>query len=122
MGKYARLATAALALGTTGFGYQQSGVLSCQGSFGRFADGHLTAMPSQLTFVIDWQIPAITTDMGRPGRITVLTSREIAFEVQYESYTASYRISRIDGSISQTSNYGGVFHGSCDLQPLETRF
>jgi hypothetical protein len=121
MGRYARFAAVA-ALALTGFGYQQPGLLSCQGSFGQFANGFLVAMPSQLNFVVDWLTPAIVTDTGTPGRIIALTPLELAFEIRYADYAAYYRVNRIDGSISQTSNLGGSFYGICELKPLETKF
>ena len=120
MDPLATLQAALLALGISS--YQHYGMFNCQGSFGRFADGHLASMPSQLTFVIDWQIPAIVTDDGTPGRITAWTPLEVAFDVQYPTYQASYFIDRIHGSIRETSNYGGVFYGTCGLKPLETKF
>jgi hypothetical protein len=119
------LATAAaLALGITGLGgYQHYGMFSCEGRFGRFAsNGQLDAMPSQLTFIIDWQMPGVVTDSGIPGRITAWTPLELAFDIQYPAYKASYFINRIDGSISETSNFGGVFRGACDLTPVDTKF
>jgi hypothetical protein len=123
MGKYARLSAAILAIGMTGFGYQQPGLLSCEGRFGQFgSNGFLVAMPSRLSFVVDWLTPAISTDTGTLGRITALTPIELAFEIQYESYRANYRVSRIDGTISERSNFGGVFYGTCDLRSLETKF
>jgi hypothetical protein len=123
MGKYARLAAAVLAIGMTGFGYQQPGLLSCEGRFGRFgSNGFLIAMPSQLSFLVDWLTPAISTDTGTLGRITALTPVELTFEIQYENYRANYRVSRIDGTISERSNFGGVFYGICDLRSLETKF
>jgi hypothetical protein len=122
MERYARLVAVVAGLGMTGFGYQHYGTFRCDGQFGRFANGHLASMPSQLTFVIDWQMPGIVTDTGIPGRITAWTPIELAFDVEYPTYKASYFINRIDGSISETSNFGGLFHGVCDLTPLETKF
>jgi hypothetical protein len=123
MGGYARLAVAIVAIGMTGFGYQQPGLLSCEGRFGRFAsNGFLVAMPSQLSFVVDWLTPAIATDAGTLGRITALTPAELAFDIQYESYRANYRVSRIDGTISERTNFGGIFYGICDMRPLSTKF
>jgi hypothetical protein len=84
MDPIATLQAAVLALGIGS--YQHYGAFNCQGSFGRFADGHLASMPSQLTFVIDWQIPAIVTDDGTPGRVTNWTPLELAFDVQYPTY------------------------------------
>jgi len=113
---------AALALATTGFGYQQRGLLSCNGDFGRFANGLLVGRPMQLNFVVDWLTPAVVTDTGRTGRIITLTALELVFEIPYADYTATYRVNRIDGTISQQSSVGGVFHGNCDLASLETKF
>jgi len=120
MDPLATLSAALLALGIGG--YQHYGEFDCQGSFGRFADGHLASMPSKLTFVIDWQGPAIVADDGTPGRITAWTPLELAFDVAYPTYKASYFIDRIHGSIRETSNYGGTFYGTCALKPLETKF
>ena len=82
----------------------------------------LIAEPSRLTFIIDWQVPAISTDNGRPGEIAVLSPYEIAFDVRYDDYKAQYRINRIDGTIRQATPLGGVFAGQCELGPLQTRF
>src|ERR1700733_5353795 len=123
MDPLAALAAAALALGIPPIGgYQHYGMFYCEGRFGRFVDNQLASEPSQLTFVIDWQIPAIVTDTGGPGRITAWTPIELVFDFQYPTYKASYFINRIDGTISQTGNFNGVFRGTCDLKPAETRF
>jgi hypothetical protein len=120
---HARLVAAALALGTTGFGLpQQTGLLSCEGSFGEFANGFLVNKPSQLRFVVDWVTPAVATEGGRPGHITELTRTVLAFEVQYVGYKAFYYVNRIDGTISQVSSLGGRFTGICDLKSLDTKF
>jgi hypothetical protein len=131
MKRYAHLAAAFFALAMTGAswlpsypasGYQPYGQLYCEGRFGRFAYGQLASEPSQLTFVIDWQGPAIVTDTGIAGRITSWTPLQLSFDIQYPTYRASYFISRIDGTISQTGDFNGVFRGTCDLGPLDTRF
>ena len=119
---YRRLPAAALALAATGFGPPQPELFACHGSFAILARGFVTGRPSELNFVVDWQAPSIATDTGRPGRITALTVLEVAFEVQYDTYKAAYRINRIDGTISQTSNFGGLFRGVCELKPLRTKF
>ena len=134
MNKCVRLAAAVLALGMTGFnwlsdltasigfGYQHYGRFYCEGRFGTFSNGQLDAMPSQLTFVVDWQMPGVVTDTGVAGRITAITPLEVAFDVQYPAFRASYFISRIDGAITETSNFGGAFRGRCTLTPLDTAF
>lgn len=121
MRHYRRLPIAALALAATGFGNAPE-MVACHGSFATLARGFVTGRPSELNFVVWWETPAIATDTGRTGRITALTALEIAFEVQYDTYKAIYRINRIDGTISQTSNFGGVFRGVCELTPLRTKF
>lgn len=131
MQRHARIAAAFLALGMTGFGspavaqvsgYQQYGMFSCVGRFATFVRRQIDTEPSQLTFVIDWLTPAIVTDRGVPGRVTSVTPLQVTFDIQYPTYHASYFISRIDGTISQTGESNGVFRGTCDLTPLATRF
>lgn len=107
---------------TAAFGTPQAGLLSCRGDFGEFAQGQLAARPSELNFVVDWNAPTIFTETGRAGTITALTPISVAFEVQYADYTAAYWINRRDGSIAETSNFGGKFWGECALKPLATRF
>ncbi|HYM73783.1 MAG TPA: hypothetical protein VET89_12435 [Stellaceae bacterium] len=121
MARYPRLAAATLALAATGASYPGS-LLSCHGSFGKFANGFLVAKPSQLKFIVDWQTPRISAEAGWPGRIIALTPIEIVFDIQYDGYKATYRVSRADGSITESSSLGGVFRGVCDLKALETRF
>ena len=118
------IAAALLALGSTGiFGYQHYGAFYCEGRFGQFrADGQLSSEPSQLTFVIDWQMPGIVTDTGIPGQITAITPIAVAFDVQYPAYKVRYFINRIDGTITETGNFSGAFRGTCDLTPVQTRF
>jgi hypothetical protein len=118
------IAAALAALGSTGiFGYQHYGTVSCEGRFGQFySSGMLSSEPGQLTFVVDWQMPGIVTDTGVAGRITAITPITVAFEVQYPTFKANYFINRIDGTITETSNFGGAFRGTCDLNSLRTRF
>jgi hypothetical protein len=124
MGSFVRAAAAALALGTTGFVDQQPPVLlACHGDFAQFANGFMVARPMALHFVVDWLAPTVVpTDGGSPGRILALTALELTFEVQYEGYRVAYHVNRIDGTISQRPNLGGVFFGSCDTKPVTTRF
>jgi hypothetical protein len=128
MDRYARLAAAALALGLAGCDYLQSralvqpGLLVCQGDFGQFANGFMVARPMELKFVVDWLAPSVVTDSGTPGRIIALTSIELSFEVPYEGYRVAYHVNRIDGTISQRPNLGGVFSGRCAMKPLEQTF
>jgi hypothetical protein len=123
LARLARLAAATLALGMAGFGYQQPGLLVCEGDFAQFANGFMVARPMELHFVVDWLAPSVVpTDGGGPGRIIALTSLELSFEVSYEGYRVAYHVNRIDGSISQRPNLGGVFFGDCDMRALGTRF
>jgi hypothetical protein len=117
-------AAALVALGSTGiFGYQHYGTFNCEGRFGQFySSGMLSSEPGQLAFVIDWQMPGIVTDTGVPGRITAITPIAFSFDVQYPTFKASYFINRLDGTITETSNFGGAFRGTCDLTALQTRF
>jgi hypothetical protein len=100
----------------------EPGLLICRGSFGKFAKNRLIAEPSQINFLVDWRVPAISTDTGRPGTIVTLDPYEIMFDVTYDDYHARYRINRVDGSIAETTPLGGVFVGQCGLRPLQTRF
>ena len=115
------LAAAVLALAATGASYQE-GLLACRGSFGRFANGFLVSRPSYLNFVVDWQTPRIATEAGRSGTVVSLTPLELVFDIAYDGYRARYRVSRVDGKISETSSLGGVFYGVCEVKTLETRF
>ncbi|MGH7092863.1 MAG: hypothetical protein ACREFB_04950 [Stellaceae bacterium] len=97
-------------------------LLSCHGKFVEFVDGQPSMIRPSVDFVVDWRRPAIVTDTGRPGRITALTSLAIDFDMQYPGYLAHYRVNRIDGTISEASNFGGLYRGDCALGPLITKF
>ena len=124
MSKYARFAAAVLALGMTGFGDQPAPpvLLACNGDFGKFANGFLVARPMELNFVVDWQKPVVATSSGNVGRIITLTPYELSFEIQYDGYKVIYDINRIEGTIRQWPNIGGVFSGRCEEQPLRQKF
>lgn len=96
--------------------------LVCRGMFGKFANNMLIDEPARLSFVIDWQVPVIVTDTGRYAEILALNPYEIAFVVHYDDYQAHYRINRVDGTISQATPLGGLFHGQCELNALRFRF
>jgi hypothetical protein len=100
----------------------EPGLLMCRGSFGQFAHNRLIAQPSQLNFVIDWRVPAISTDNGRPGVIVTLDPYAIVFDITYDDYRTRYHINRIDGTIQQMTPLSGVFAGVCALSLLQTRF
>jgi hypothetical protein len=98
-------------------------MLVCHGDFAQFANGFMVARPMELHFLVDWLAPwVVPTDGGATGRVIALTPLEFSFEVQYEGYRVAYHVNRVDGSISQRPNLGGVFSGKCDMQPLATRF
>jgi hypothetical protein len=122
MATYARLVGAVLALATTGLAPQPPQLLACHGDFGQFANGFLVARPMELDFVVDWTTPSVATTGGIWGRITALTALELAFDIQYEGYRATYRVNRVDGTISQRPNIGGAFSGNCELQPFTKKF
>lgn len=97
--------------------------LTCRGDFAQFSNGFMVTRPMELHFVVWWAAPAVQpTDGGSFARILKLTPLELSFEVQYEGYRAAYHLNRVDGSFAQRPSLGGVFSGSCDLRPLETRF
>ena len=129
MGRFARLAAAALALGVPGCQLQPSAqpalptLLVCHGDFGQFSNGYMVSRPMELRFLVDWLAPwVVPIDGGSPARIISLTSLELSFEVQYEGYRAAYHVTRVDGTFSQRPSVGGVFFGRCDTKPLETKF
>jgi len=121
---YAPLQAIGVALLSLGAGQHAPApaLLSCHGKFVEFAEGQPSAIRPSLDFVIDWRGPAIATDTGLPGRITALTPLAIDFEVQYPDYLAHYRVNRIEGTISEASNFGGLYRGACELGPLITKF
>jgi hypothetical protein len=122
MPKLARWLAVGFALAMLGAQDHKPEVLSCRGSFGRFANGTLVDKPSRLNFVVDWLAPTIATAGGRPGRITALSKTELDFAVQYDGYRASYQVNRIDGSIREAGTLGSVFSGICEVKPLTTKF
>jgi hypothetical protein len=129
MGRYAPFAAAALLLGLTSCDYyaapwvvEQPALLACHGNFGQFANGFMVARPMELNFAADWLIPSIATSGGTPGHIISLTPYEVTFEIQYAGYKALYHINRIEGTIQQLPNVGGVFSGRCDQLPLRQKF
>ena len=97
-------------------------LLVCHGDFGQFANGYIVSRPMELSFVVDWAVPAVTpTNGGGPSRILSLTSLELSFEVPYETYKVAYHLDRVNGIFSQRPNLGGVFFGRCVVKPLETK-
>jgi hypothetical protein len=146
MGRYARLAAAALALSLAGCDYVQTqlqlaGVLQgvpplpvqlvCNGDFGQFANGYIVSRPMVLHFAVDWAVPSVTPLDGgfKPAKIIALTPLELSFEVQYEGYRVAYHFDRINGTFSQRpnlfgqgANQGGVYFGSCEIKPLDAKF
>jgi len=132
MGRYARFVLAALAIGMTGFDFFGQAflgpappvvVLDCAGDFGQFANGFLVARPSQLDFIVDWRVPSVyPVNGGGATRILSINSAELSFEVQYEGYRAAYYVNRLDGTISQRPNLGGVFFGRCAPKPYAPQF
>jgi hypothetical protein len=145
MGRYARLAAAALALSLTGCDYiqtqlQQAGMLQslpprpvqlvCDGDFGQFANGFIVTRPMVLHFAVDWTVPSVAPLDGgyKPAKIIALTPLELSFEVQYEGYRVAYHLDRVGGTFSQRPNLlgqgpnqGGVYFGTCVIKPLETQ-
>jgi len=133
MGRYARFVLAALAIGMTGFDFFGQAfllgpappvvVLDCGGDFGQFANGFLVARPSQLDFIVDWRVPSVyPVNGGGATRVLSINSAELSFEVQYEGYRAAYYVNRLDGTISQRPNLGGVFFGRCAPKPYAPQF
>ena len=130
MGNVARVTGIAFALGLAGCDYWQLpplgqpapvNLLVCNGDFGQFANGFLVARPMELTFVVDWVTPAVTPlNGGGATRILALSTIELSFEVQYETYKAAYHLDRVQGILSQRPNLGGVFFGRCWLRPFQT--
>jgi hypothetical protein len=145
MGRYARLAAAALALSLAGCDYlqtqlQQAGMqqglplrpvqLVCNGDFGQFANGFIVTRPMVLHFAVDWAAPSVAPLDGgyKPAKIIALTPLELSFEVQYEGYRVAYHFDRVNGTFSerpnlfgQGANQGGVYFGTCESKPLETK-
>jgi hypothetical protein len=132
MDRYARFVLAALAIGMTGFDFFGQAflgpappvmVLACSGDFGQFSNGFLVARPSELNFIVDWRVPSVyPVNGGSATQILSVNSAELSFVVQYEGYRAAYWINRLDGTISQRPNIGGVYFGRCDPRPYEQKF
>jgi hypothetical protein len=141
MGRYARLAAAALALSLASCDYIQTQLqqaqglpprpvqLVCDGDFGQFANGFIVTRPMVLHFAVDWAAPLVTPLDGgyKPATIIALTPLELSFEVQYEGYRVAYHFDRVNGTFTerpnllvQGPNQGGVYFGSCVTRPLET--
>jgi len=138
MGRYTCLAGGALALMLSGCVYvqqmrqaMQSGLgpggtsqLACQGDFIRLKNGFPYTRPMQLNFAVYWtsETPAIIPlEDGAPAQVLSVTPLELSFLVQYRGYKATYRLNRVDGSFTQRPNFGGVFSGACEFEPLVTR-
>lgn len=124
MDVFAPLQALGVALLTLGAGHPSAGpaLLSCHGKFVEFADGQPSAIRPSLDFIVDWRVPTIETESGLPARIVALTPQTIAFDVRYPEYLAHYRINRIDGTIAESSNFGGLYRGDCALGPVINRF
>ena len=97
-------------------------LLACHGDFGRFADKQYVARESERDFIVYWAAGAVTTDLGEPGQVLAITPTSLVFDMPYPEYVARYRVNRSDGSISERSNFGGVFWGNCDVGPVTTRY
>jgi hypothetical protein len=97
-------------------------LLACHGDFGRFANKQYVARVSERDFIVYWAAGQVTTDTGEPGRVLAITPTYLDFDMPYREYVARYRVNRIDGSVSEASNYGGVFWGNCDVGPVSTKF
>jgi hypothetical protein len=98
-------------------------VLACSGDFGQFSNGFIVARPSELNFIVDWRVPSVyPVNGGSATQILSLNTAELSFVVQYEGYRAAYWINRLDGTISQRPNIGGVYFGRCDPRPFEQKF
>lgn len=109
-------------LTTTALGPGDPSLLACHGDFGRWADKQLVARQSEVDFVVYWAAGKVTTDTGEEGRVLAITPTYLDFDMPYRDYVARYRVNRIDGTVSQASNYGGVFWGECDVGPVWTKF
>jgi hypothetical protein len=142
MGRYARLAAAALALSLAGCDYVQTQLqqlqglppqpvqLVCDGDFGQFANGFIVTRPMVLHFAVDWTAPSVTPLDGgyKPAKVIALTLLELSFEVQYEGYRIAYHLDRVNGTFSQRPyllgqgpNQGGVYFGNCVIKPLDKK-
>lgn len=109
-------------LATTALAPGDPSLLACHGDFGRFADKQYVARVPERDFIVYWGAAKITTDTGEPGTVLAITPTYLDFDMPYRGYTARYRVNRIDGSVSEASNYGGVFWGECDLGPVPLKF
>ena len=122
--------SAALSLASCDYYAMQFGVqtgpvalLACHGDFAQFRNGFMVARPMELNFVVDWLAPSVVpVEGGGPAKIIALSSLELTFEIPYEGYKAVYRVNRVDSTISQRPNLGGVFSGYCGLRPYTTNF
>jgi len=122
MARFNRVLAVVFGVAMLGAEWIQPAVLACHGMFGRFADGTLVDKPSRLNFIVDWQVPAVATESGRPGRIIALSSTALDFEIQYDGYKAVYQVNRLDGTIREASTLGSVFSGVCELKPFAPKF
>ena len=109
-------------LTTTALGPGDPSLLACHGDFGRFANKQLVARQSELDFIVYWAAGKVTTDTGEEGKVLAITPTYLDFDMPYRDYVARYRVNRIDGSVSQASNVGGVFWGECIVGPVATKF
>jgi hypothetical protein len=109
-------------LATTALGPGDPSLLACHGDFGRFADKQFVARQAELDFIVYWSAGKVTTDTGEEGKVLAITPTHLDFDMPYHDYVARYRVNRIDGTVSQASNYGGVFWGACEVGPVSTRF
>lgn len=99
-------------------------LLACHGDFGRFANKQLVARVAERDFVVYWGAGKVTTDTGEEGRVLAITPTYLDFDMPYRGgeYVDRYRVNRIDGTVSEASNYGGVFWGECDVGPVWTKY
>jgi hypothetical protein len=109
-------------MATAALGPGDPSLLACHGDFGRWANKQLAARQSEVDFIVYWGAGKITTDTGEEGKLLALTPLYLDFDVPYADYVARYRVNRIDGTVSQASNFGGVFWGNCEIGPVPTRF
>lgn len=110
-------------LTTTVLGPSDPSLLACHGDFARFADKQYVARVAERDFLVYWGAGKVTTDTGDMGQVLAITPTYLDFDMRYRGdYVARYRVNRIDGSVSEAGNYGGLFWGECDLGPVSTKF
>jgi hypothetical protein len=109
-------------LSTMALGPGDPSLLACHGDFARFANKQIVARVAERDFVVYWEAAKVTTDTGDEGRVLAITPTYLDFDMAYRDSVARYRVNRIDGTVSEASNYGGIFWGECDVGPVLTKF